>query len=160
MNYEIEIIVKEAHTIIELMECNIKKVNLEDDNSFYSKLRKTVENITQKKCDFINTDLTGVDLKQGIFIIQPQDLSTETISINHKKQYDRTINLIYLEDNYSNIMPSITWFEKKMKLLCEDLELRKNYINMDYSVSFNYGNEDEIYNAIVNINAEINVKER
>ena len=72
LNYEIEIIDKEAHTIIELMECNIKKVNLEDDNSFYSKLRKTVEKISQKKCDFINTDLTGVDLKQGIFIIQPQ----------------------------------------------------------------------------------------
>ena len=101
-----------------------------------------------------------MDLKQGIFIIQPQDLSAETISINHKKEYDRTINLIYLEDNYSNIMPSIIWFEKQMKLLCEDLELRKNYINMDYSVSFNYGNEDEIYSAIVNINAEITVKER
>ena len=160
LNYEIEIIDKEAHTVIELMECNIKKVNLENDNSFYSKLKKTIEKISQKKCDFINTDLTGIDLKQGIFIIQPQDLSTETISINHKKQYDRTINLIYLEDNYSNIMPSITWFEKKMKLLCEDLELRKNYINMDYSVSFNYGNDDEIYNAIVNINAELTVKER
>ena len=160
LDYEIEIIDKEAHTIIELMECNIKEVNLENDNSFYSKLKKTIEKISQKKCDFINTDLTGVDLKQGIFIIQPQDLSAETISINHKKEYDRTINLIYLEDNYSNIMPSIIWFEKQMKLLCEDLELRKNYINMDYSVSFNYGNEDEIYSAIVNINAEITVKER
>ena len=160
LHYEIEIIDKEAHTVIELMECNIKKINLENDNSFYSKLKKTVEKISQKKCDFINTDLTGVDLKQGIFIIQPQDLNAETISINHKKQYERTINLIYLEDNYSNIMPSITWFEKQMRLLCEDLELRKSYINMDYSVSFNYGNDDEIYSAIVNINAEITVKER
>ncbi len=160
LNYEIEIIDKEAHAIIELIECNIKKIILEDDNSFYSKLKKTVEKISQKKCDFINTDLTGVDLKQGIFIIQPQDLNAETISINHKKQYNRTINLIYLEDNYSNIMPSINWFEKQMKLLVEDLELRKSYMNMDYSVSFNYGNDDEIYDAIVNINAEITVKER
>jgi hypothetical protein len=31
---------------------------------------------------------------------------------------------------------------------------------MDYSVSFNYGNDDEIYSAIVNINAELIVKER
>ena len=57
-------------------------------------------------------------------------------------------------------MPSISWFEEQMKLICEDLELRKSYINMDYSVSFNYGNDDEIYSAIVNINAELTVKER
>ena len=160
LNYEIEIVDKEAHTVIELMECNIKKVILEDDNSFYSKLKKTIESITQKNCDFINTDLTGVDLRQGIFIIQPQELNAETISINHKKQYDRTVNLIYLEDNYSNIMPSVIWFEKQMKELCEDLGLRKSYINMDYTVNFNYGNDDEIYSAIVNINAELTVKER
>lgn len=160
LNLDPDFVDNEGHLIVSLMKINYEKVKNFECGGFYGELQKAVERVSGKKCYFITCDLSENNINEGVYIIRPDILDTEVISLNHRKEKERTVNLAYLEDSSRHSMQILTDNEKEMDLLLEDKELKKKYINMDYGSEVNYEAEDEYFTDLIYFDTVLTVKER
>ncbi len=160
INYDLEFVDNDMHLILDFMKYNTRKDFVFDENSFYGKLKSVIEKVSGKECFYYTTDLRKVNLSKGFYLIKPESIETNTISLNHRKQKGREITLIYLEDSERNPVDVLNENEKSLEKLFNDLEFRKNYINMDYSISVNYETEEDYFTDLIYFNIMLNIKER
>lgn len=160
ISYEVEIIDKDGHFIIELMGENKKVKEVYKGIGFYKSLADTVERLSNKKCYFMSADLNNVDFEKGFYILKPVSLESSTISLNHRKEYEQEIELIYIENSSKNTMQILDDNEKFMEDLANDLDLRKQYINLDYSIQVEDEEEDKNYTDIVSFITTLTIKRR
>ncbi len=160
LGYEVEFLDNDTHLIMNLMRINYQKVQEYNCNSFYGYLKDTIERISNKKCYLITCDLSEAEISKGIYLIRPGTVDIETISLNHRKQKERTIDLIYVEDSERHSMEILDEYENIMDKLIEDQELKRKIVNMDYGISVNYETEEEYFTDLIYFNTELIVKER
>ncbi|MDY5306402.1 phage tail terminator family protein [Fusobacterium gastrosuis] len=160
ISYEIEIIDKDGHFIIELMGENPKIKDPYQADGFYKTLSETVERLSNKKCYFLSVNLDDVDFEQGFYVLKPVSLESTTISLNHKKEYEQDIELVYLENSSKNIMSVLRENEIFMEKLAEDLYFRKHYINLDYSINYEEEEEEKYFTDVASFIATLTIKRR
>lgn len=160
ISYEIEIIDKEGHFIIELLGENPKVKEPYQADGFYKVLAETIEKLSNKKCYFMSVDLDNVNFEQGFYILKPISLESTTISLNHKKEYELEIELVYLENSNKNIMSILRENELFMEKLAADLEFRKYYINLDYLINSEEDEEEKYFTDVVNFITTLTIKRR
>lgn len=160
ISYEIEIIDKEGHFIIELLGENPNVKEPYQADGFYKVLAETIEKLSNKKCYFMSVDLDNVNFEQGFYILKPISLESTTISLNHKKEYEQEIELVYLENSSKNIMSVLRENEIIMEKLATDLEFRKCYINLDYLINSEENEEEKYFTDVVNFITTLTIKRR
>lgn len=160
ISYEIEIIDKEGHFIIELLGENPKVKESYQADGFYKILAETIEKMSTKKCYFMSVDLDNVNFEQGFYILKPISLESTTISLNHKKEYELEIELVYLENSNKNIMSILRENELFMEKLAADLEFRKYYMNLDYLINSEEDEEEKYFTDVVNFITTLTIKRR
>nr|WP_293993765.1 hypothetical protein [uncultured Fusobacterium sp.] len=160
ISYEIEIIDKEGHFTIELLGENSKIKEPYQADGFYKVLAETIEKLSNKKCYFVSVDLDNVNFEQGFYILKPISLESTTISLNHKKEYELEIELVYLENSNKNIMSILRENEIFMEKLAADLEFRKHYMNLDYLINSEEDEEEKYFTDVVNFITTLTIKRR
>lgn len=160
ISYEIEIIDKEGHFIIDLLGENPKIKEPYQADGFYKILAETIEKMSTKKCYFMSVDLDNVNFEQGFYILKPISLESTTISLNHKKEYELEIELVYLENSNKNIMSILRENEVFMEKLAADLEFRKYYMNLDYLINSEEDEEEKYFTDVVNFITTLTIKRR
>lgn len=160
ISYEIEIIDKEGHFTIELLGENSKIKEPYQADGFYKILAETIEKLSNKKCYFMSADLDNVNFEKGFYILKPTSLESTTISLNHKKEYEQDIELVYLENSSKNIMSVLRENEIFTEKLVADLEFRKHYINLDYSIQFENDEEEKYYSDVASFITTLTIKRR
>lgn len=115
-------------------------------------LQNTLKKYSDKQVNFLNCNIG--DIEDGIYIVLPKKIKSQTVSISHKKEIIREYEINYI--SLSPQLEKIKEVEEVLENLAGDLEFRKEYkyINLDYDLNVDY-NQDFF---IININLEI--KER
>lgn len=159
INYDIEVLEKAGHFIIEIMTDNPKLKDEYQSDSFYKRLLDTVKRLSEKECYFMTLDLTNANWEKGFFVIKPISLESTTISLNHRKEIEQEIELIYLENSNKNSLRILDNQENFMELLVKDIEFKKNYINLDYLIQV-ANEEEEHYSDASSFITTLNIKRR
>ena len=74
----------------------------------------------------------------GMFLLEPEALKTQTVSLEHSKTNERTIKLYYwapIDASWvpdSDIKYQITFLEDALKGLSKDKDILKRVVNFDY----------------------------
>lgn len=134
LSYDMEVIEKEGHFVIEVIAENPATKEEYSGDGFYQKLVEKAKELSRKPCYFLTVDLQKVDFEKGFFILKPLSLATSTISLNHRKEYEQEIELVYLENSERHPMKILEEHEQLIQALSDDTVLRKEYINLDYEI--------------------------
>lgn len=159
INYDIEVLEKAGHFIVEIMDDNPKLKDEYQSDSFYKRLLDTVKRLSGKECYFMTLDLTNANWEKGFFVIKPLSLESTTIGLNHRKEIEQEIELIYLENSNKNSLRILDNQEIFMELLVKDIEFKKNYINLDYLIQV-ANEEEEHYSDVSSFITTLNIKRR
>lgn len=98
----------------------------------------------------------------GKFIVIPNSISADTVSINHKKRYIRTIKINYIKPNNisDNSMADMIHIEQILEQLNNSPVLLRRIMNMDYSFDINLIKESGEITGLLNIEINLEIKER
>lgn len=115
-------------------------------------LQNVLKKYSDKQVNFLSCNIG--DIENGIYVVLPKSVKSETIGISHKKEVIREYEINYI--SLTSKLEEITEVEKVLEQIINNLEFRQEfkYINLDYSLNVDY-NQDFF---IININLEI--KER
>lgn len=115
-------------------------------------LQNTLKKYSDKQVNFLNCNIG--DIEDGVYVVLPKKIKSQTVSISHKKEIIREYEINYI--SLSPQLEKIKEVEEVLENLAGDLEFRKKYqyIDIEYDLNVDY-NQDFF---IININLEI--KER
>ena len=109
-------------------------------------LKKRIEEVSGKNCiagfaaDFPYITLTGNNI-----IIQPESQESRTIGLNHRKEINRRVKLIYgrFNNKKTGSLEEVEWVEEFLSNLEKDRELLTHIINMDHQYLISIEKKDE-----------------
>lgn len=136
------------------------------DKHIYKVIIDELKRISQKDVifGFIEDYSFGTNLiLDGKFIMMANDLNTETISVNHKKEFTRTIKINYIKPNNlkDNSINEIINIEQIFTDLCQSKEILNRTINIDYNLYISILKKEETdLTGVLNIEINLNIKER
>lgn len=115
-------------------------------------LQNTLKKYSDKQVNFLNCNIG--DIEDGVYVVLPKKIKSQTVSISHKKEIIREYEINYI--SLSPQLEKIKEVEEVLENLAGDLEFRKKYqyIDIEYDLNVDY-NQDFF---IININLKI--KER
>ena len=127
-------------------------------------LKKRIEEISGKNCiqgfaaDFPYITLTGNNI-----IFEPESQESRTIGLNHRKERNRRVKLIY--GRFNNVktgsLEEVEWVEEFLSNLEKDRELLTHIINMDHQYIVGVEKKDENDNTgYVVFQIYLDIKER
>lgn len=160
LSYDLEIIEKEGHFVVEVMAENPATKEEYEGNGFYQTLAGKVKELSHKPCYFLTVDLQKVDFEKGFFILKPLSLAASTISLNHRKEYEQEIELVYLENSERHPMRVLEEHEQFIQSLSEDTALRKEYINLDYEIEVEDEEEEKEVLDFSHLTTTLTIKRR
>ncbi|KYM65520.1 hypothetical protein A2U16_03205 [Fusobacterium necrophorum subsp. funduliforme] len=160
LSYDMEIIEKEGHFVIEVIAENPATKEEYSGDGFYQKLVEKVKELSHKPCYFLTVDLKKVDFEKGFFILKPLSLAASTISLNHRKEYEQEIELVYLENSERHPMKILEEHEQLIQALSDDTVLRKEYINLDYEIEVEDEEEEKEVLDFSHFTTTLTVKRR
>lgn len=127
-------------------------------------LKKRIEEVSGKNCiagfaaDFPYITLTGNNI-----IIQPESQESRTIGLNHRKEINRRVKLIYgrFNNKKTGSLEEVEWVEKFLSNLEKDRELLTHIINMDHQYLISIEKKDENDNTgYIVFQIYLDIKER
>ncbi len=127
-------------------------------------LKKRIEEVSGKNCiagfaaDFPYITLTGNNI-----IIQPESQESRTIGLNHRKEINRRVKLIYgrFNNKKTGSLEEVEWVEEFLSNLEKDRELLTHIINMDHQYLISIEKKDENDNTgYIVFQIYLDIKER
>ena len=127
-------------------------------------LKKRIEEVSGKNCiagfaaDFPYITLTGDNI-----IIQPESQESRTIGLNHRKEINRRVKLIYgrFNNKKTGSLEEVEWVEEFLSNLEKDRELLTHIINMDHQYLISIEKKDENDNTgYIVFQIYLDIKER
>ena len=127
-------------------------------------LKKRIEEVSCKNCiagfaaDFPYITLTGNNI-----IIQPESQESRTIGLNHRKEINRRVKLIYgrFNNKKTGSLEEVEWVEEFLSNLEKDRELLTHIINMDHQYLISIEKKDENDNTgYIVFQIYLDIKER
>ena len=127
-------------------------------------LKKRIEEVSGKNCiagfaaDFPYITLTGNNI-----IIQPESQESRTIGLNHRKEINRRVKLIYgrFNNKKTGSLEEVEWVEEFLSNLEKDKGLLTHIINMDHQYIVGVEKKDEKDNTgYIVFQIYLDIKER
>ncbi len=137
--YETDIVDGVLHYIVDiLVPINNKNKIQKSKNETCILISNIIEKVSGKKVYYINGDLEEID--NGFFVLEPDNLKTESYGITAIKQKERVINIRYTSKDISLDIPD--FLEKTMDKVISDIKLISEFRKFNYEIDIDYDNEE------------------
>lgn len=155
---ESTIVDKELHHELEVTVYSNKLSEIECKNTTYKAVLDNLKAL-HGYVYYLQGDITNLD--KGFFVVEPQEVSTESSSINTQKDYTRNIAISYATSNEDIIKSDIpSYLEEVLDELIKNMLRKSKVYKANYSLDLY--NTDTEYNgiSITSYKATLEVVER